>query len=124
MIKQVVVEVASTLGVLSLISSFELPEVSAFLLVTPAKSKATATISKQYFFIFLNYNFKTQRAFVESAYSQYGEGFILSQQIKRNKDNTIFGFKNIYTTCNQEVPHFGIAAKKVKIIPNKIWEGL
>jgi hypothetical protein len=68
----------------------------------------------------LNYNFKTQRAFVESAYSQYGEGFILSQQIKRNKDNTIFGFKNIYTTCNQEIPHFGIAAKKVKIIPNKI----
>lgn len=68
----------------------------------------------------LFYNFKSKRALIENAYSQYGEGFILSQQVKRNNDNTINGFKNIYTTCNDPHPHFGIATKKIKIIPNKV----
>lgn len=68
----------------------------------------------------LFYNFKSKRALVENAYSQYGEGFILSEQVKRNNDNSINGFHNIYTTCNAEVPHFGIAARRIKIIPNKV----
>jgi lipopolysaccharide assembly outer membrane protein LptD (OstA) len=68
----------------------------------------------------LQYNFKSKRALVENAYSQYGEGFILSNQVKRNNDNTINGYRNIYTTCNDEHPHFGISAKKIKIIPNKV----
>lgn len=68
----------------------------------------------------LHFNFKSKRALVENAYSQYGEGFILSEQVKRNNDNSINGYRNIYTTCDQPTPHFGIAAKKIKIIPNKI----
>lgn len=71
-------------------------------------------------FMSLKYNFKSKRALVENAYSQYGEGFILSEQVKRNNDNSINGFRSIYTTCNAEVPHFGIAARKIKIIPNKV----
>ena len=68
----------------------------------------------------LKYNFKSKRALVENAYSQYGDGFILSEQVKRNNDNTINGYKNLYTTCNAVHPHFGIAARRVKIIPNKV----
>ncbi|MBU3676521.1 MAG: LPS-assembly protein LptD [Chitinophagaceae bacterium] len=68
----------------------------------------------------LQYNFKSKRALVENAYSQYGDGFILSQRVKRNNDESINGFRSIYTTCNAEVPHFGIAARKIKIIPNKV----
>lgn len=68
----------------------------------------------------MRFNFKSQRAMLTNAYSQYGEGFIKSEKIKRNKDQSIFGLGNIYTTCNLEHPHFGIAAKKVKIIPNKV----
>jgi hypothetical protein len=71
-------------------------------------------------FTSLYYNFKSKRALIENAYSQYGEGFILSKQVKRNNDNTISGYRNIYTTCNSEHPHFGISAKKIKIIPNKV----
>ena len=71
-------------------------------------------------FTSLQYNFKSKRALVENAYSQYGEGFILSKQVKRNPDNTISGLRNVYTTCNEEHPHFGIAARKIKIIPNKV----
>jgi hypothetical protein len=68
----------------------------------------------------LYFNFKSKRALVENAYSQYGEGYILSDQVKRNNDNSINGYGNIYTTCSDAKPHFGIAAKKIKIIPNKV----
>ena len=68
----------------------------------------------------MRFNFKSQRALLSNAYSQYGEGFIKSEKIKRNKDKSIYGLHNIYTTCNLENPHFGISAKKVKIIPNKV----
>lgn len=71
-------------------------------------------------FTSLFYNFKSRRALVENAYSKYGEGFILSEQVKRNNDNSINGFRNVYTTCDDPHPHFGIAAKKIRIIPNKV----
>ena len=35
-------------------------------------------------FTSLQYNFKSKRALIENAYSQYGEGYILSEQVKRN----------------------------------------
>jgi lipopolysaccharide assembly outer membrane protein LptD (OstA) len=67
----------------------------------------------------LQYNFKTQRAIIQHARSQYGEGFVLSEQIKRNSDQSLYGYKNTYTTCALEHPHFGIRARKIKIIPNQ-----
>ncbi|MBK8685013.1 MAG: hypothetical protein IPN26_08435 [Bacteroidetes bacterium] len=80
------------------------PDSAAKPLITQGQESSTFTS--------LQYNFKSKRALVENAYSQYGEGFILSEQVKRNNDNSINGFRNIYTTCNAEVPHFGIAARK------------
>jgi hypothetical protein len=68
----------------------------------------------------LQYNFKSERALVNNAHSAYGDGYIISEQIKRNKDESISGFRNIYTTCDLDKPHFGIATKKIKIIPNKV----
>jgi lipopolysaccharide assembly outer membrane protein LptD (OstA) len=68
----------------------------------------------------LNYNFKSQRALVAEAHTQYGEGYILSDQVKRNNDKSIFGLNNIYTTCSLDTPHFGIYAKKIKVIPDVV----
>jgi LptD protein len=68
----------------------------------------------------LNYNFKSQRAMVIGAKTQYNDGFIISKQIKRNNDKSIFGLTNIYTTCDLDTPHFGIYAKKIKIIPDVV----
>lgn len=68
----------------------------------------------------LKYNFQSRRALVRNARTQYGEGFIISQQAKRNADETISFYKSIYTTCNLPHPHFGIRANKLKVIPGKI----
>lgn len=76
--------------------------------------------SEQFSFEELSYNFKSKRAVVRNARSQYGEGFVQSQQVKRNEDESIYGWKNVYTTCDLDTPHFGIRANKIKVIPGKM----
>jgi LptD protein len=73
---------------------------------------------QEFTFDTLLYNFKSQRAFVEGAKTQYGEGYIISEGVKRNPDKSISGIGNTYTTCNADIPHFGIAAKRIKVIPD------
>lgn len=68
----------------------------------------------------LQYNFKSKRAIVRNPKTQYGEGYVYSEQVKRNPDQSIYGFKNLYTTCALDTPHFGIAAKKIKVIPGRV----
>lgn len=68
----------------------------------------------------LKYNFTSQKAKIYHTKSQYGEGYIHSQQTKKAADNTIFGFRNGYTTCNLDTPHFSFRAKKIKVIPDKL----
>lgn len=68
----------------------------------------------------MQYNFKSKRAIVRNTRTQYGEGFIHSEQIKRNPDQSIYGLRSVYTTCGLDTPHFGIYAKKIKVIPNRV----
>ncbi len=76
--------------------------------------------SEKFTYDSLQYNFKSKRAIVRNVRTQYGEGFVISQQIKRNPDQSIFGWRNVYTTCALDTPHFGIVARKIKVIPGKI----
>jgi hypothetical protein len=68
----------------------------------------------------LQYNFKSKRAIVRNARSQYGEGYVFSEQVKRNPDQSLYGLHSIYTTCALDTPHFGIRAKKIKVVPNQV----
>lgn len=68
----------------------------------------------------LKYSFTSQKAKIYHTKSQYGEGYIHSEQTKKGPDNSIFGFKNGYTTCNLDTPHFSFRARKIKVIPDKL----
>lgn len=68
----------------------------------------------------LQYNFKSKRAIVHNPKTQYGEGYVFSTQVKRNPDQSIYGYRNLYTTCALDTPHFGIRAKKIKVIPGRV----
>lgn len=76
--------------------------------------------SEQFTYDTLRYNFKSKRAIVRNARTQYGEGFVISQQVKRNPDESIYGWKSIYTTCDLPHPHYGIRANRIKVIPNQL----
>ncbi|MGN6511606.1 MAG: putative LPS assembly protein LptD [Chitinophaga sp.] len=68
----------------------------------------------------VQYNFNSGKAMIYQTRAQYGEGYVSSQKVKKQPDNTIFGFKNGYTTCNLDTPHFAFRAKKIKVIPNTL----
>ncbi len=84
-------------------------------------AKQTFTQGKEKFtYDSLQYNFKSKRAIVRNVHSQYGEGYMYSEQVKRNPDQSIYGSHSIYTTCALDTPHFGIVAKKIKVVPGKV----
>lgn len=68
----------------------------------------------------IRYNFKSKKAIVRNPRTQYGNGYVYSEQIKRNPDQSIYGYRNLYTTCALDTPHFGIKAKKIKVIPGRV----
>ncbi|MBA3828558.1 MAG: hypothetical protein H0X33_06440 [Taibaiella sp.] len=68
----------------------------------------------------LQYNFKSKRAIVRNVRSQYGEGYLFSEQVKRNPDQSIYGAYSTYTTCALDTPHFGIVARRIKVIPGRV----
>ncbi len=83
--------------------------------------KQTFTQGKEKFtYDSMQYNFKSKRAIVRNVHSQYGEGYVFSEQVKRNPDQSIYGSHSIYTTCALDTPHFGINAKKIKVVPGKV----
>ncbi len=68
----------------------------------------------------LSYNFKTRKAKVAGVTTKYGEGFILMDNVKKDENDNSYGENGIYTTCDLPVPHFGIRAQKMKVIPGKV----
>ncbi|TWF35821.1 hypothetical protein FHW36_108177 [Chitinophaga polysaccharea] len=68
----------------------------------------------------IQFNIGTRKAKIYHTRSKYGEAYVGSQQAKHMADNTIFGFKNTFTTCDLDTPHFQFRARKIKIIPDKL----
>jgi lipopolysaccharide assembly outer membrane protein LptD (OstA) len=75
----------------------------------------------------MSYNFKTQKGKIKKVTTQEGEGYLLSQDVKyirkgANQD-ILYGYKNKYTTCNLDSPHYYIAITKSKILGKQIISG-
>jgi hypothetical protein len=68
----------------------------------------------------MQFNINSRKAKIFHTKSTYGEAFVGSEQSKRMPDNTIFGFKNTFTTCDLDTPHFQFRARRIKVIPDKL----
>ncbi|MDW7692328.1 putative LPS assembly protein LptD [Flammeovirgaceae bacterium SG7u.111] len=67
----------------------------------------------------MTYNMETQKGVINSIVTQQGDGYIQSGRVKKSPDEAFYAAQNIYTTCNLDHPHFGIRARKLKIVPDK-----
>lgn len=65
------------------------------------------------------YNFKTRKAFITNVYTKQGDGFLISQESKRDSAGTMYVKKAWYTTCDAKHPHFYLALTKAKVRPGK-----
>lgn len=66
------------------------------------------------------YNFGTKKGKIHFFKAQEGEGFITVTDAKKTTDDSYFGDRLCYTTCELDHPHFYIAAKKAKVKPQEI----
>ncbi len=68
----------------------------------------------------ITFNMKTQRGLTKNTFLKQDEIFIHSERIKKIDKDVAYGYRNVFTTCNLDTPHFDFRAKKLKIINNKI----
>ncbi len=67
----------------------------------------------------ISYNFKTRKAMIYNVYTEQGEGFLISEQSKRDSSGTIYLKGGKYTTCDAENPHFHIQLTSGKMKPGE-----
>ena len=74
----------------------------------------------------IDYNFESKKGLVSDVFTQESEGYLHGEKVKYSKElykkdtvNVIYTYKGQFTTCNLEIPHFHIAANKIKVIPQK-----
>lgn len=68
----------------------------------------------------MSYNFKTQKGIISQIKTKQGDGFIVGERVKKDQYDNLFMGRGIYTTCDLPHPHFGIRAKKLKVVPGKL----
>ena len=68
----------------------------------------------------VQYNFKTEKAFISNVVTEQGEGYIVANQAKKNDDNSFYMINAKYTTCDlHEHPHFYLNLSKAKVRPGQ-----
>ncbi|WP_234735107.1 putative LPS assembly protein LptD [Tellurirhabdus bombi] len=72
----------------------------------------------------IRYNFKSRKGIIQSVVTTQGEGNIRGPRVKKDADDNVYigkgnGETPIYTTCNLAIPHFHIAATKIKVVHNR-----
>jgi len=67
----------------------------------------------------LTYNFKTKRALAKNIITKQDQGLLHSEFTKLLEDGTSNIYKNTYSTCDADTPHFYINLKKAKVYPGK-----
>ncbi|MCD8302935.1 MAG: hypothetical protein LUC44_07970, partial [Prevotellaceae bacterium] len=67
----------------------------------------------------ISYNFKTRKAFITNVYTQQGEGFLISEDSKRDSTGIMYLQGGKYTTCDADDPHFYLKLSKAKVEPGE-----
>lgn len=67
----------------------------------------------------ISYNFKSRKAFITNVYTEQGEGFMISQEGKRDSSGVMYVGSAKYTTCSAKHPHFYLKLSRAKIRPGE-----
>lgn len=67
----------------------------------------------------MSFNFKTKKGFIKHVYTKQEDGFLTSEQSKRNDNGEIYLAHGRYTTCDAPHPDFYIALSRAKVCPGK-----
>lgn len=70
------------------------------------------------------YNMKTRKGLTKNTFYNEGSEIYVNTTIAKtfNQDgeNIVYAYRNLFTTCNLDTPHFAFRTKKMKLIANKL----
>ncbi len=69
------------------------------------------------------YNLKTRKGLTKNTFYNEGEIFVntgIAKTFSEDGDNVVYAFRNLFTTCNLDTPHFAFRTKKMKLITGKL----
>lgn len=66
----------------------------------------------------LDYNYVTQKGRIVEVTTQQGDGYIITEVLKKDSAGVIYLSHGQYTTCDLDHPHYSIRAEKMKVIPD------
>jgi len=64
------------------------------------------------------YSFETEKGKIYRAKTQEGDGYIHGAEIKMTSKEVLYVRDGLYTTCQNDTPHYHIHAKRLKLIKN------
>ena len=67
----------------------------------------------------ITYNFKSQKGYISNVYTAQQDGFITSEESKRDSSGILYMRHGRYTTCDKEHPDFYLALSRAKVRPGK-----
>ncbi len=67
----------------------------------------------------ISYNFKTRKAYITNVYTKQGDGFMTTNESKRDSSGTMYLNGGKYTTCDAQHPHFYLKMTRAKVRPGK-----
>ena len=67
----------------------------------------------------ISYNFKSRKAFISNVYTEQGEGYLISEDSKRDSAGVMYLKGGKYTTCDAPHPHFYLKLTRAKVRPGK-----
>jgi hypothetical protein len=65
------------------------------------------------------FNFKTKKGFINNVYTEQEDGFLSSQNSKRDAEGNLYLEHGRYTTCDDPHPDFYIALSRAKVRPGR-----
>ncbi|HEX6915353.1 MAG TPA: putative LPS assembly protein LptD [Chitinophagaceae bacterium] len=69
------------------------------------------------------YNLRTRKGLTKNTFYNEGEIFVntaVAKTVQVDGDNVVYAYRNFFTTCNLDTPHFAFRTKKMKLIANKL----
>lgn len=67
----------------------------------------------------ISYNFKTRKAFITNVYTKQGDGFMTTNESKRDSSGLMYLNGGKYTTCDAQHPHFYLKMTRAKVRPGE-----
>lgn len=64
----------------------------------------------------VRYNFESHRAVANQLFTKHGDGIFRADKVKKDRSDTFYADRGMYTTCNLVEPHFHIDAQRVKMV--------